>query len=157
MAQRQRAGLITPRTLDRNGLSVSSSNRTGASRHLEHPSRTPKTIKHIPVWRRGSALLKLRLLHLYHLWYDLRMVMDYTPEDVGSKPTAGNISIWLLYRSSTSCIDIYTFFTGMAQRQRAGLITPRSLDRNGLPVLFHFSRFTEATQHNPYSSAGRAS
>ena len=30
----------------------------------------------------------------------------------------------------------------MAQRQRAGLITPRSLDRNGLPVLtvviFHF-------------------
>jgi len=26
-----------------------------------------------------------------------------------------------------------------------------------LPVLFHFGRFTEATQHNPYSSAGRAS
>ncbi len=25
-------------------------------------------------------------------------------------------------------------FTGMAQRQRAGLITPRSPDRNGLPV-----------------------
>jgi hypothetical protein len=25
-------------------------------------------------------------------------------------------------------------FTGMAQGQRAGLITPRSLDRNGLPV-----------------------
>jgi hypothetical protein len=24
----------------------------------------------------------------------------------------------------------------MAQRQRAGLITPRSLDRNGLPVYF---------------------
>ena len=27
-------------------------------------------------------------------------------------------------------------FTGMAQGQRAGLITPRSLDRNGFPVLF---------------------
>ncbi len=26
----------------------------------------------------------------------------------------------------------------MAQRKRAGLITPRSLDRNGLPVLLFF-------------------
>ena len=34
--------------------------------------------------------------------------------------------------------------TGMAQRQRAGLITLRSLDRNGLPVILHFGRFTEA-------------
>ena len=34
MAQRQRAGLITLRSLDRNGLSVSkSSHRIGASRH----------------------------------------------------------------------------------------------------------------------------
>ncbi len=32
----------------------------------------------------------------------------------------------------------------MAQRQRAGLITLRSLDRNGLPVLLHFTCFTEA-------------
>ena len=28
------------------------------------------------------------------------------------------------------------YFTGMAQRQRAGLITPRSPDQNGLPVFF---------------------
>ena len=34
------------------------------------------------------------------------------------------------------------YFTDMAQRQRAGLITPRSLDRNGLSVfnLFAFYR-----------------
>ena len=32
----------------------------------------------------------------------------------------------------------------MAQRQRAGLITPRSLDRNELPVWLQFSCFTEA-------------
>ena len=32
-------------------------------------------------------------------------------------------------------------FTGMAQRQRAGLITPRSLDQNQLPV-FSIRRFT---------------
>ena len=30
--------------------------------------------------------------------------------------------------------NIYSI-TGMAQRQRAGLITPRTLDRNELPVL----------------------
>ena len=30
-------------------------------------------------------------------------------------------------------------FTGMAQRQRAGLITPRTLDRNGLPVSIHIN------------------
>ena len=30
-------------------------------------------------------------------------------------------------------------FTGMAQGQRAGLITPRSLDRNGLPVFSNSS------------------
>ena len=29
-------------------------------------------------------------------------------------------------------------FTDMAQRQRAGLITPRSLDRNGLSVFIVF-------------------
>ena len=32
--------------------------------------------------------------------------------------------------------------TGMAQRQRAGLITPRSLDRNGLPVSTREPRFS---------------
>ena len=39
-----------------------------------------------------------------------------------------------------------TTLTGMAQGQRAGLITLRSLDRNELPVLFHFGRFIEATK-----------
>ena len=35
--------------------------------------------------------------------------------------------------------------TGMAQGQRAGLITLRSLDRDELPVLFHFGCFKEIT------------
>ena len=43
----------------------------------------------IPVWRRGSALLNTVFYPFYHLWYDLRMVMAYNPEDVGSKPTTG--------------------------------------------------------------------
>ena len=44
------------------------------------------------------------------------------------------------------------YFTDMAQGQRAGLITPRSLDRNGLPVfiisaglLEHATAVTTAT------------
>ena len=71
------------------------------------------------------------------------MVMAYNPEDVGSKPTTGNISIWSFYRNDSSYAkrrktqQTQNFnYTGMAQRKRAGLITPRSLDRNGLPVLF---------------------
>jgi hypothetical protein len=32
----------------------------------------------------------------------------------------------------------------MAQRQRAGLITPRTQDRDLLPVYLQFDRFTEA-------------
>jgi hypothetical protein len=46
--------------------------------------------------------------------------------------------IRVLYRSAQSMLvtlnKAHKLFTGMAQRQRAGLITPRSLDRNGLPV-----------------------
>ncbi len=34
----------------------------------------------------------------------------------------------------------------MAQGQRAGLITPRSLDRNGLPVSFQFGSFKETAR-----------
>lgn len=44
MAQRQRAWLITTRSLDRNGLPVLSSFRTSASWHLEH-----KPLKTLPV------------------------------------------------------------------------------------------------------------
>ncbi len=33
--------------------------------------------------------------------------------------------------------------------KRAGLITPRSLDRNGLPVSFHFDSFKETARAEP--------
>jgi hypothetical protein len=76
--------------------------------------------------------------------------MAYNPEDVGSKPTAGNISICLFFRNKPSYAKRrktqQTYFTGMAQRKRAGLITPRSLDRNGLPVFFHFASFKETSR-----------
>ena len=36
----------------------------------------------------------------------------------------------------------------MAQRKRAGLITLRTPDRNGSPVLLQFVRFTEANRHS---------
>ena len=40
-----------------------------------------------------------------------------------------------------------TRYTGMAQGQRAGLITPRSLDRNGLPVFNSSIHFQNIMHH----------
>ena len=37
--------------------------------------------------------------------------------------------------------------TGVAQRQRARLITSRTPDRNGSPVLLHFAWFAEHGRH----------
>ena len=51
MAQGQRAGLITPRSLDRNGLSVSYSFRD----LQKHGRLVRKTNLISPTWRRGSA------------------------------------------------------------------------------------------------------
>ena len=39
-------------------------------------------------------------------------------------------------------------FTGVAQRKRARLITLRTPDRNGSPVLLQFTSFTEAGRHS---------
>jgi hypothetical protein len=42
----------------------------------------------------------------------------------------------------------------MAQRQRAGLITPRSLDRNGLPVSFNsrvYKNLSTLSQQQPFT------
>ncbi len=50
-------------------------------------------------------------------------------QDTGSRPVPGIITLRQLYRSCHP-------FTGMAQRQRAGLITPRSLDQNQFPVSY---------------------
>ena len=69
----------------------------------------------------------------------------HNSEVVGSNPTSGIISIRLVYRIRPSSWTLNAaFVTGMAQRKRAGLITPRSLVRNQLPVLFQFASFTEA-------------
>ena len=48
-------------------------------------------------------------------------------------------------RHSLSDVKPEQHFTGVAQRQRAGLITLSSSDRNGSPVLLHFGGFAEAT------------
>ena len=59
-------------------------------------------------------------------------------QHVGNVKDAGSIP------TSDNCEKKEKPLTGMAQRQRAGLITPRSLDRNGLPVFLHFASFAEA-------------
>ncbi len=105
VAQRERAGLITPRSLVQTQSPVFSYSSSllcyrtipqllaGVIR--SRPSFAMYATLNImalsPVWRSGSALLNT-VLFLYTnpaCWYDLRMVMDYTPEVVGSKPTTG--------------------------------------------------------------------
>ena len=48
-----------------------------------------------------------------------------------------------LFLIKRQALDRYqrVVLTGMAQRKRAGLITPRSLDRNGLPVFLYENTF----------------
>ena len=60
--------------------------------------------------------VKHRLLHLDHLWSDLRMVMAYTPEDVGSKPTTGIIQFVSFREADTLSIQQPNLFTDVAQR-----------------------------------------
>ena len=44
-----------------------------------------------------------------------------------------------------------TRYTGVAQRQRAGLITPRSLDRNESPVFIQSSKKTSKYYASPHN------
>ncbi len=55
----------------------------------------------------------------------------HNPEVTGSKPVAGIFQFAGLQESAP--LSSQHIYPGMAQRQRAGLITLRSLDRNGLP------------------------
>jgi hypothetical protein len=132
MAQRQRAvslcGLITPRSLNQNGLPVFLHTSHRCIKALEQPHNTHTHTQH----RHGAGVAR----------------GAHNSEVTGSKPVAGipsiapalqKLAVMAKRRQNTA-----THFTGMAQRQRAGLITPRSLDRNGLPVFLHFSSFTEA-------------
>jgi hypothetical protein len=56
-------------------------------------------------------------------------------------PDSSGLSVALseATRQGTSDVKQATPFTGVAQRQRDGLITRRSHDRNVSPVLFHFA------------------
>jgi hypothetical protein len=102
MAQRQRAGLITPRSLDQNGLPVYITHRIGASRH----------------WSILSTGMAQRLARGAH-----------NSEVTRSKRVAG------IYHTSHWCIKaLEHLITGVAQRQRARLITARTYDRNVSPV-----------------------
>ena len=57
-----------------------------------------------------------------------------------------------LFLIKRQALDRYqrVVLTGVAQRKRAGLITPRTSDRNGPPVYTSFSSFTEAATHKSY-------
>ena len=75
----------------------------------------------------------------------------HNSEVVRSKRTAGILHFTRFTetgRHSLSDVKHERPFTGVAQRQRAGLITLRSLDRDESPVLLHFARFIETGRHS---------
>ena len=160
MAQRQRAGLIIPRTQDRNLLPVFSNSPalqklvvkaratqntspfTGVAQTGErgaHNSEVTRSKRvsgiylHIAMVHQGTGATCIR-----YGAEDARGVMAAAeePEDVGSKLTAGFFqfaSFTEAGRHSSSDVK-HEPFTGVAQRKRAGLITPRSLVRAQSPV-----------------------
>ena len=110
MAQRQRAGLITLRSYDRNVLPVSFT-----SPALQKLAVIAKRRQNTASYHRGGAEEARRA---------------HNSEDVGSKPTSG------IHHTSHWCIKaLEHLITDMAQRQRARLITARTLDRDQLSVL----------------------
>ena len=99
---------------------------------------TTTTTQHTGVAQRKRAV-KTRLLHFDLRGSDLRMVMDHTPEDVGSKPTTGNIHFAGFTEAGRHSQATSKHGTQSNNQQpiplwrsgkRAGLITPRTLDRN---------------------------
>ena len=58
-------------------------------------------------WKRA---VKHRPLSFNHLWFDLRMVMDHTPEDVGSKPTTGIHTLFFTLHHFSLVLDIFSFY-----------------------------------------------
>jgi len=108
MAQRQRAGLITPRSQDRNLLPVS---------------------KHSPALQKLVVKLDVKGSTQYHRHGAEAARGAHNPEVTGSKPVAG------IHHTSHWCIKaLEHLITDMAQRQRARLITARTQDRNLLSV-----------------------
>ena len=113
MAQRQRAGLITPRSQDQNLLPV----------FIIRSFQNCQAVTTATLHRRGAEVARAA----------------HNRKDIRSKRIVG-IFQFAVFR--TAKLSPQQHFTGMAQRQRAGLITPRTLDRNGLPV-FSNSQFSE--------------
>ncbi len=132
MAQRQRARLITARTLDQNQFSVSNiiiSHR--CIKALEQPSRRSSE----------EERLKTRLLHHDSKSPNQGWLSAHNGEDVRSKLTAGiyytspALQKLVVIAQATSKLEHYIHCKpAWRSGQRAGLITPRSLDRNELPV-----------------------
>ena len=160
MAQRKRAGLITLRTPDRNGLPVLLINSHQCSRHLEHFA----IAKHSTGVAQRQSVSKHRLLPSWLYSLLCEWLSPYKRKVTGSKPVAGNIfNLVVLKKRPPPCsdnINAHTYSTPLAQRQSARLITWRSSDQNPQEVFYPsvaLQKRPNQTKYNPYSSAGRAS
>ncbi len=61
--------------------------------------------------------VKHRLLPSLTFKSDLRMVMDHNPEDVGSKPTTGNISNLVVFRNDPTHTCVLNPLSSEAERR----------------------------------------
>ena len=130
MAQWQRARLITSRTQDRSLLPVFSIS-AGLS---EHANRCLYSNNH----RDGAE--------------DARGA--HNPEVTGSSPVSGIYHLSALQKpmvTARATLNTSTLFTGMAQRQRARLITLRTQDRSLLPVFSISAGLSEHANRCLYS------
>ena len=109
------------------------------------------------------SCLSLSYFLFFHFIYDsshslysrikLKLIIHY-PTYFTDRVSNVIRSVLMMLYCSLSC---NTHYTAVAQRQRAGLITPRSLDRNGLPVfsyscalqkrIVNASDFKQASKH----------
>ena len=169
MAQGQRAGLITPRSLDRNELPVSNPSSHRCIKALEQPlnryGAAAARRAHNPEVTGSKPVVGIQPITSHRCIKALEQPLNrhgaeeargaHNSEVTRSKRVAGIITIQLLCRSSTR-LHMDTL-TGMAQRKREGLITPRSLDRNGLPVFLYVSPFSSVGLEHQPSKLGVAS
>ena len=173
MAQRQRAGLITPRSLDRDELPVLFNSqvyknlpRCQYSTHFTDVAQRQRVrlITARTYDRNVSSVFYIRrFIRTYHAvttattrsspsrwtlnkheWCEPalpRLVGDVkrnnTYDGILIDTGCRLFSFAGLQESATLSIQQPNLFTAVAQRKRAGLITPRSPDRNGSAVLFN--------------------
>ena len=154
VAQRKRAGLITPRTPDRNGSPVLFIKSHQCSRHLEHPVPDQDPKPRTGVAQRQSVS-KHRLLSPWLFSLFCEWLSPYKRKVTGSKPVAGIFLFGCFFRNDPCVIYAHTHththkqtfhrLSSGAERQAHNLEVVGSKPTGGI---LSFGCFKEATSHS---------